>query len=132
VVTPDLAKTFAANQLLPAEAAVPAGSPTAARELAPGKELAALVSIYVEADYDVRVAVEQKDGMGSLALQVDGGASVPLVVQQQGRRGGGGGGGGQDGAGGAAARPHRRWASKCGWHAGSACYRWPPMVRRSG
>jgi hypothetical protein len=106
VVTPDLAKTFAANQLLPAEAAVPAGSPTAARELAPGKELAALVSIYVEADYDVRVAVEQKDGMGSLALKVDGGASVPLVVQQQGRRGGGGGGGqGRGGRGGGAAPP---------------------------
>ena len=31
---------------------------------------------------DVRVAVERKDGMGTLAIQVDGTTPVPLVAQQ--------------------------------------------------
>jgi mono/diheme cytochrome c family protein len=99
IVTPNLSKTLTASQLLPA--AAPAASAAAARELVPGQELTALVSIYLEGDYDVRVAAEQKDGMGTLALKVDGGTSVPLVAQQQGRGGRGQGQGqGRGGRGG--------------------------------
>ena len=105
IVTPGLAKTFQAAQMLPALAPA-AGAQVAARELAAGKELTALVSIYLEGDYDVRVAVEQKEGMGTLALKVDGGTAVPLVAQQ-GRGGGRGQGQGQGrgGRGGGARTP---------------------------
>lgn len=86
IVTPDLIKTFTAAQLLPVEPeASPAPAPTPARQLIPGKELSALASIYLDGDYDIRVAVERKEGMGKLALKVDGGTALPLVEQPQGR-----------------------------------------------
>ncbi|HYP08098.1 MAG TPA: DUF1592 domain-containing protein [Bryobacteraceae bacterium] len=88
IVTPALSKTIMAVDLLPIDPAA-AG---ATRPLAPGQELSAMVSIFLEGDYDVRVAVERRDGMGSLALKVDGGAPIPLAAVQG--RGGGGGGGG--------------------------------------
>ena len=102
IVTPDLARTFTAAQLLPT--AQPAGG---ARELSPGQEFSAPISIYLDDDYDVRVSYERKDGMGTLALKVDGGTSVPLVAVQAGRGRGGGRGGGQGrgGRGGAAVGP---------------------------
>src|SRR3954470_3547525 len=96
IITPDLLKTFAASELIPAEQG-------AIRELAAGKELSAPISIYLDGDYDVRVAVDRKDGMGTLALKVDGATGVPLTIQQQGRGGRGGQGGG--GFGGRGARP---------------------------
>jgi Protein of unknown function (DUF1587)./Protein of unknown function (DUF1592)./Protein of unknown function (DUF1595)./Protein of unknown function (DUF1588)./Protein of unknown function (DUF1585). len=69
MITPDLAKTIPSVQLL-----------------APGKEFSAPVSIYLDAEYDVRVAIEKKDGMGTLSLKVDGATAVPLIdVQQNGR-----------------------------------------------
>ena len=70
IITPDLSKTIAATQLLE-----------------PGKEFSAPVSIYLDAEYDVRVAIEKKDGMGTLALKVDGATAVPLVAVQQTGRG---------------------------------------------
>jgi hypothetical protein len=80
IITPDLIKTFTSAELLPAQTPVtPAAAP---RDLAPGKELTAMVSIYVDGDYLVQAAVERKDGMGTLALKVDGAAGVPLAVQQ--------------------------------------------------
>ncbi len=48
IVTPDLQKTFTAAELLPAQSRA---SATAPRDLAPGKELTAMVSIYVDGDY---------------------------------------------------------------------------------
>ncbi|HYP14325.1 MAG TPA: DUF1587 domain-containing protein, partial [Bryobacteraceae bacterium] len=87
IISPQLVKNFPANTLLP----VAEGSATAPRELAPGGELSAMLSVYLDADYDVRVAVERAPAEGtSLALKIDGGAPVPLAVQQG--RGGGGGG----------------------------------------
>jgi cytochrome c553 len=84
IITPDLLKTFTSAELLPAQS--PAN--TAPRDLAPGKELTATISIYVDGDYLVQAGVERKDGMGTLALNVDGAAGVPLVVQQGQGRGG--------------------------------------------
>src|SRR5260370_21732143 len=70
IITPDLAKSIPAAQLL-----------------APAKEFSAPVSIYLNAEYDVRVAIEKKDGMGTLSLKVDDATPVPLAaVQQSGRR----------------------------------------------
>src|SRR5260370_170013 len=63
IVTPDLSKTFAMS-----------------RELAPGQDLSERVSIYVDSDYDIRVAVDRKEGMGTLTLKVDGAAGAPLVA----------------------------------------------------
>ena len=71
IVTPDLLKTFQASELIPAGDGV-------VRELAAGKELSAPISIYLDGDYDVRVAVDRKDGMGTLSLKVDGATGVPL------------------------------------------------------
>ena len=79
IITPDLLKTFTAAELLPASRVA-----AVARELAPGKELSAPISIYLDGDYDVRVAVERKDGMGTLALKVDGATAVPLAAVQAG------------------------------------------------
>jgi len=131
IVTPDLSRTFTAAQMLPP--ATSAASPAAARELVPGTELSALVPIYLESDYDVRVAVDQKEGMGTLALKVDGGTSVPLAAQPQGRGGFGGGNGGGRGGQGRGGRGGGRPALgiRCGWHAGSGCCRWSLAGRRS-
>ena len=78
IVTPDLVKNLAAAQT--------------PRVLNPGGELSAPVSIYLTGDYTVRVAVERKEGMGSLALKIDGGTAVPLAAPQvrAGNRAGGG------------------------------------------
>ena len=103
IVTPDLQKTFTSAELLPAQS--PATSAAAPRDLAPGKELTAMVSIYVDGDYVVQAAVERKDGMGTLALKVDGAARVPLTVQQGGRGGFGGARQAQGAGGRGAARP---------------------------
>jgi cytochrome c553 len=86
IITPDLLKTYPAAQMMPV---LPAA--TASRDLAPGSELSVLASIYIDGDYDVRVAVGTADMKGKLALKVDGGAPVPLVAQVP--RGFGGGGG---------------------------------------
>jgi len=85
IVTPDLSKTFTAAQLLPA-----GSSTSAARALNPGMEFSAPVSIYTDSEYDVRVAVGSTEGIGKLALKVDGATAVPLVAVPQGRGGGGG------------------------------------------
>ena len=69
IVTPDLVKTFTAAQALP------------------GKDFSILTSIYVDGDYDISLAVERKDGMGTLVLKVDGGSGVPLAARAQGRGG---------------------------------------------
>jgi mono/diheme cytochrome c family protein len=97
IITPDLVKTFTAAELLPVQPS------SAQRDLAPGKELSAMISVYLDGDYSVQVAVERKDGMGTLALKVDGATGVPLVAQQG--RGGFGGGAGQGRGGRGAARP---------------------------
>jgi cytochrome c553 len=62
IVTPDLQVTVPAAAFLPGT-------------------LSTLVSIYVDGDYDVQVAVERNEGAGKFALQIDGGAAVPLVFQ---------------------------------------------------
>lgn len=82
IVTPDLLKTFAAGEMLP-----PLAGET--RELTGGQELSVPASIYLPGEYDIRVAVQPREGMGKLQLKVDGGTSVPLVAQQA--RGAGGG-----------------------------------------
>ena len=96
IITPDLNRTFAARDLIPAESAA---STAAVRELAAGKEFSANVSIYLDGDYDVRVTAERKDGMGTLALKVDGATAVPLPAAAAGRGGRGGQGGGGGGRG---------------------------------
>jgi hypothetical protein len=53
------------------------------------KAQSAMVSIYVDGDYDVQVAVERREETSALSLKIDGGAAVPLVFQQP--RGGRGG-----------------------------------------
>jgi cytochrome c553 len=87
IVTPDLSKIFTAAQLLPADPA--AGY---SRELKPGEEFSAPISIYTDADYDLRVTVASVENIGKLALKLDGATAVPLAfVPQQGRGGGGAG-----------------------------------------
>ncbi|MDQ2945997.1 MAG: DUF1592 domain-containing protein [Acidobacteriota bacterium] len=76
IVTPDLIKTYTPSQMLPAIA-----TSTASRDLAPGSEFSVLTSIYLDGDYDVRVAVGTADVKAKLALKVDGATSVPLVLQ---------------------------------------------------
>ena len=107
IVTPDLAKSFPAQRA----------------NSSPGKELTAMVSIYVDGDYDVQAAVERKDGMGTLPLKVDGAAAVPLKAQQPQGRGGGGGG-----ADAAPARPPVYGVAACAWRAVCACSRWSPKA----
>jgi hypothetical protein len=81
IITPDLSRSLPAAELLPVER----GAVT--RDLVAGKELSSRVSIYLDGDYDVRVGVERKEGMGTLALKVDGATGIPLTaVQQSGRR----------------------------------------------
>jgi mono/diheme cytochrome c family protein len=98
IVTPDLMKTLTAAELSPVEPAS-----TNPRVLAPGKEVSTIVPVYLDGDYDVRVAVERQDGMGTLAVQVDGATGVPLAAQQG--RGSFGGAGKAGGARGAARPP---------------------------
>lgn len=74
LITPDLVRAVAAAQLLPVDA-----TKATSRVLSAGGELSAPFSIYVSGDYAVRVAVERQEGMGSLALKVDGGTAVPLA-----------------------------------------------------
>ena len=124
IITPDLTKTYTAGELLPAQS--PAN--TAPRDLAPGKELTATISIYVDGDYLVQAAVERKDGMGTLALKVDGAAGVPLVVQQ-----GRGVSAAPDRAraeAGVAPRVRRCTAFRCASRGVCACSRWSPKRRR--
>ena len=85
IITPELVKTFAAAELRPVD---PALAPPALRQLEPGGELSALISIYLDGEYELRVAVERKEGMGKLVLKVDGGTGVPMVEQQPARGGG--------------------------------------------
>jgi cytochrome c553 len=88
IITPNLSKAFAAAELLPA-----APMPTGARELSPGGQLSAPVSIYLDDDYTVRVTVDRRESMGTLSLKVDDALTgVPLVAAPQGRGGGGGAG----------------------------------------
>ncbi len=47
--------------------------------LEPGKDLAILQSIYVDTDYDIRVAASAPQISGKLSLQVDDATAVPLV-----------------------------------------------------
>jgi len=85
IVTPDLSKTFAVSELLPANAKA-----TDAREIAPGSDVTAAASIYIDADYTLRVTAVRKDGMGKLLLKVDGATTgVPLTPAPAGRGGGG-------------------------------------------
>ena len=87
VITPPLSRTFAIGQMLPAAAQPAVGQ----RELGPGQETSVPISIYLDDEYDVRVPVNRKDGMGSLALKIDGGTAVPLAAVQTGRGQGKGG-----------------------------------------
>ncbi len=75
IITPDLTKLYPAAQLIPGAAG----------------ERSVLTSIYIDADYDVRVAVPASEVKPKLSLKVDGGTGVPLTVQTG--RGFGGGGG---------------------------------------
>jgi cytochrome c553 len=93
IVTPNLSKEFTAAELLPA-----ATNTTGARELSPGAQLSAPVSIYLDGDYTVRVTavldVDRRESMGTLSLKVDDALTgVPLVAAPQGRGGFGGGAG---------------------------------------
>ena len=81
IVTPDLLKTFTASELLPrCEDGGPRASSTPARNSPrPSPSTSTATTI-------VRVAVERKDGMGTLALKVDGArASRCVLTVQQGR-----------------------------------------------
>jgi hypothetical protein len=98
IVTPALVKDFTAGELLPA-AAKSGGS----RELTPGQDFSAPVSVYVDGDYTVRVTTDRKEGMGTLVLKVDGALTGVPLVAPVGRGGAGRGGGGGGGRG--AARP---------------------------
>jgi hypothetical protein len=83
IVTPSLSKDFTGAELLPAAAA------TGARDLSPGAQLSAPVSIYVDGDYTVRVTVDRRDSMGTLSLKVDDALTgVALLPAPQGRGGG--------------------------------------------
>ena len=81
IVTPDLLVNVPAAQMLP-----PGGEAAPSRVLDLGAELSAPVSIYVNGDYTVRVAVERREEKGSLALKVDGGTPVPLAAPRAGQR----------------------------------------------
>jgi cytochrome c553 len=83
IVTPPLAKDFTGAELLPASPKA-----TGIRELSPGQDLSAPVSIYLDGDYTVRVTLDRREGMGSLTLKVDGASTgVPLVAAPAGRGG---------------------------------------------
>ncbi len=85
IATPPLNKTFPSAQLLPVE---PGTSAAASRLLEPGKELSTPVNVFLDGDYSVQVTAERKEGMGSLALKLDGGAPVPLLeIAQRGQGG---------------------------------------------
>jgi len=71
IVTPPLVTELTAAELLPTLPKQP-DQKTAARELTPRQDLSAPVSIYLDGDYTVRVAVDRRDGMGTLSLKVDG------------------------------------------------------------
>ncbi|MDQ1474382.1 MAG: hypothetical protein QOJ99_5862, partial [Bryobacterales bacterium] len=95
IVTPPLVVDFTADELLPAAPKQP-DQKSATRDLTPGHDFSAPVSIYLDGDYTVRVAVDRRDGMGNLSLKVDGASNgVPLVASAPGRGGRGGGGGGR-------------------------------------
>lgn len=81
IVTPPVSKEFAAGEMIPA-------SGDAARTLAPNEEITAVVSIYIEGEYDVRVVLGENGAADSVALKVDGVAADPLAAQPGRRRGG--------------------------------------------
>jgi hypothetical protein len=92
IVTPNLSRNFNAAELLPplpnAAGGLPApgsagglatGSFAAAREMAPGSQFAAPVSIYIDGDYTVRVTLDRRENLGALVLKVDGAPTgVPM------------------------------------------------------
>ena len=86
IVTPDLSATYTAAQMIPN-----AAEQDGLRELAPGAELSVAQSIYMDANYDVRITVGGSGLKGKLMLKVDGGTAVPLKLQA-GRSFGGGAG----------------------------------------
>jgi len=88
IVTPDLSATYTAAQMIPN-----AAEQDGLRELAPGAELSVAQSIYMDANYDVRITVGGTGLTGKLMLKVDGGTAVPLKLQAG--RGFGGGAGAQ-------------------------------------
>ena len=102
-----------------------AAAANATRELAPGRNSPRCISIYLDSDYDVRVAVERKDGMGKLALKVDGARGCSADCQQQGRGAAAVAAGAED-----AARARLHTAFGFGSRAVCACFRWSPMERR--
>ena len=76
IISPQLVRNFTAAQLLPAAA-------EASREIVAGKTLSAPVSIYLDGDYTVRVAVQR---VGPLTLKVDG-AATGVTLKEQAVRG---------------------------------------------
>jgi len=75
IVSPRLSKTVAPAEMLPAIAGAKGPRPVAV-----GQEAASIVAIYQDGDYDVRVGVETTEGIGKLALKIEGQTPVPLVV----------------------------------------------------
>ena len=116
IVTPALQKT------LPADALLPAPAKAAHWRVVPGQEVSGLVSIYLDGDYDVRVALERRDGMGRSCLEDRWRGAVTLVAQQGGR-----GGGGADARAGPAA--HR---SRAGAAGARSAYALPRRAERAG
>lgn len=78
----------AAQQILDRVIVTPALSKElpAPKEIAAGQDFSAPVSIYIDGDYTVRVAVTSTEGVGKLVLKVDGALTgVALVAAPQGR-----------------------------------------------
>jgi mono/diheme cytochrome c family protein len=93
IVTPPIAKVYSAGEMIPA-----ADGET--RTLNAKEEITAVVSVYVEGQYDVRVLLGENESASSVALKVDGVEADPLGVPRR-----GGGYGPAEGA--AQARPRR-------------------------
>jgi len=91
IITLPLARNFTAAAMAPAMPEL-----KGARKITIGDELSAIISVYAEGNYEVRVSAERSETPLKLALKVDGAAIGDLAVQQ-GRGFGGGGGGGRGG-----------------------------------
>jgi hypothetical protein len=73
IVTPPLSTEYAASGMLPAASGT-------TRTLEANEEITAVVSIYLEGEYDVRVVLGEDESARSVVLKVDGVESDPLGV----------------------------------------------------
>ncbi len=80
IVTPPIAKEYTAGEMMPT-----ADGKT--RTLGPKEEITAVVSIYIEGQYDVRVVLGENESATSVALKVDGVEADPLGAPRGRRRG---------------------------------------------